>query len=107
MRRRNGMGKTISVSSFAEIAAVSAKLKGFSENYDSIAKRLMMEAQTMGAAWEGADNEAFVRQITGFTDDLKRMSEKLMSASAALKRQHDNYVNRQNDNIAQAARLEN
>ncbi len=101
------MGKTIHVASFSEMVNVSAKLRGLSERYDSISKQLMNEAAAMGAAWEGADNEAFVRQITGFTDDLKRMSDKLMTVSGALQKQHDNYVNRQNDNISLAARLTN
>ena len=101
------MGKTIHVTSFSEMAGVSAKLRGLSETYDSISRQLMNEAETMGAAWEGADNEAFVRQISGLTDDLKRMSDKLMTVSEALKSQHDNYVSRQNDNIAAAGRLAN
>ena len=101
------MGKTINVSSFSEMAAVSTKLSSLSDTYGQIAKRLMQEAETMGAAWEGADNEAFVQQITGFTDDLKMMSDKLMTASETLKKQHDNYVNRQNDNITQVGKLTN
>ena len=29
----------------------------------------MQEANTMGTAWEGADNIAFVEQINGFTEE--------------------------------------
>ena len=101
------MGKTIHVMSFSEMAGASVKLRELSETYDGISKQLMNEARTMGTAWEGAHNEAFVRQITGFTDDLKRMSDKLMTVSEALQKQHDNYVSRQNENIAMAAKLTN
>ena len=101
------MGKTIHVSSFSEMAAASAKLKMLSGDYASIAKQLMNEAQTMGAAWEGADNEAFVNRITGFTEDLNIMSDRLMTASETLKMQHDNYVARQEENMAAIAKLTN
>ncbi len=101
------MGKTINVSSFSEMASVSAKLRALSEDYQNIANQLMNEAETMGSAWEGADNQAFVSQITGFTDELRMMAEKIATASEALKKQHDNYVSRQDDNIAQVAKLVN
>lgn len=101
------MGKTISVTSFEEMAKAAKKLQDASINYAEISGKLMNAASTMGAAWEGADNVAFVEQITGFSDDLKNMADKLSVAGEALDKQKENYVQRQNDNATQVKKLAN
>lgn len=100
------MGKTIRVTP-EQLAEASTKLAGISQSYKQIYSQLMQEASTMGAAWEGADNMAFVNRITGFTDDLKLMADKLMTASQGLEQQRANYVNRQQDNISRVNTLTN
>jgi hypothetical protein len=50
---------------------------------------------------------AFVNQISGLCDDLKSMSDKLLSASEVLKQMQINYENRLNDNTAQVKKLSN
>ena len=85
----------------------SQKLQELSETYTEVYTQLMQEASTMGSAWEGADNLAFVERITGFTEELKMMATKLSTASQALKRQRDNYAARQENNIAQVNKLVN
>jgi len=101
------MGKTISVASFEDMAKASQKLQSISESYTEIYTHLMQEANTMGTAWEGADNLAFVDQINGFTEELKAMATKLSIASQALDKQRANYVARQDHNIAQVKKLVN
>ncbi len=101
------MGKTIYVASFEEMAAASQKLRASSENYTQIYTQLMQAASTMGSAWDGADNLAYVQRITGFTEELKKMAEKLALASEALDKQRANYVARQDDNITQVGKLTN
>ena len=101
------MGKTISVSSFDEMAKASQKLQTLSETYTEIYTQLMQEATTMGTAWEGADNLAFVEQITGFTEGLKSMASKLSLASQALEKQRANYVTQQENNITEVKKLAN
>lgn len=101
------MGKTISVASFEDMANASKRLQSLSETYTEIYTQLMQEASTMGSAWEGADNLAFVEQITGFTEELKAMAEKLSVASQALEKQRANYVARQDNNITQVKKLVN
>lgn len=101
------MGKQISVSSFEEMAKTSAKLKEISGTYTEIYKQLMQEAETMGAAWEGADNQAFVEQIKGFTEELQQMADKVQAAAEALDKQRQNYVDRQESNISQVKQLKN
>ncbi len=101
------MGKTINVASFDDMAKASQRLQEISETYTEIYSQLMQEASTMGSAWEGADNLAFVEQITGFTEELKMMASKLAQASEALNQQRQNYVDRQDNNITQVKKLTN
>ena len=101
------MGKQISVASFDEMAKASQKLQALSETYTEIYTQLMQEANTMGSAWEGADNLAFVEQINGFTEELKAMATKLSIASQALDKQRANYVAIQESNITQVKKLIN
>lgn len=101
------MGKTISVTSFEDMAKAAKKLQSISETYTEIHLQLMQEANTMGTAWEGADNLAFVEQINGFTEELERMAGKLLLASQALDKQRANYVARQEHNITQVKKLVN
>ena len=101
------MGKSINVASFEEMAKASAELHALSETYTQIYTQLLQEASTMGSAWDGADNLAFVEQISGFTDELKTMAAKLETASEALDKQRQNYVDRQENNIAQVKKLAN
>lgn len=101
------MGKQISVSSFEEMAKASKKLQSLSETYTEIYTQLLQEASTMGAAWDGADNQAFVEQINGFTEELKAMAAKLTTASQTIEAQRQNYVNRQEANIVDVKKLTN
>ena len=95
------MGKTISVASFEDMAKASQRLQSLSETYTEIYTQLMQEANTMGSAWEGADN------LAGFTEELKAMAAKLSAASQALDKQRANYVARQDNNITQVKKLVN
>lgn len=101
------MGKIISVASFDDMSKASQRLQSLSETYTEIYNQLLQEANTMGSAWEGADNLAFVEQINGFTDELKAMAAKLSAASEALDKQRAYYVARQDDNINQVKTLTN
>ncbi len=100
------MGKIIRVTP-EELRATSAKLADLSGEYTSVYNKLMQDASTMGAAWEGEDNQAFVQQISGFTEELKQMADKILAASEGLKMQADNYSARQDDNIAVVKTLPN
>jgi len=100
------MGKRIRVTP-QELQTASKKMAELSETYTSIYTQLMQVASTMGEAWEGEDNLAFVEQINGFNDDLKLMADKLQAVSQALDTQRQNYVNRQDHNTAQVKKLTN
>ena len=100
------MGKIIRVTP-EQLQDASKKLHDHSTTYAQIYQQLLQEAGTMGAAWEGEDNLAFVTQITGFTEELKMMADKLETASLALEQQRANYANRQDANITQVKQLTN
>ncbi|CEG28521.1 WXG100 family type VII secretion target [Bacillus sp. B-jedd] len=90
-----------------EMETASKKMQELSETYTGVYTQLMQAASTMGEAWEGADNLAFVDQINGFNDDLKSMADKLMTASRALETQRANYATRQESNMVQVRKLSN
>ncbi len=90
-----------------ELGKVASKLSEFSKSYEDIYKQLLQQASTMGEAWEGEDNVAFVDQITGFTQELKAMADKLQLASDALKQQQTNYANTQETLTSSVKKLKN
>ena len=101
------MGKNIKVTSLAELERAAKKLQTISQNYKDISTKLMQKAKTMGAAWNGADNLAFVEQISGFTEDMQAMANKLTAAGQTLSRQRANYAARQEANMTAVRRLVN
>jgi WXG100 family type VII secretion target len=90
-----------------ELQQASGQLAEFSATYTDIYTNLLQQASTMGQAWEGADNQQFVNQIQGFTEELKSMAQKLQTASDALKTQATNYADRQQSNIQAVQQLTN
>ena len=100
------MGKVVRVTP-EQLEAASKKLAEHSQNYTQIYQQLLQEAGTMGSAWEGEDNLAFVNQINGFLDELRMMADKIKVASDTLNQQRLNYKARQDDNIAQVKNLAN
>lgn len=58
------------VSASKEIAKSAASYKTTSEN-------IFNEVNSMSSAWQGADNQAFVNQISGFREDFKKMDDLL------------------------------
>ena len=101
------MGKNIRVTSMDEMERAAKKLQKTAQNYKDISTKLMQQAKTMGAAWDGADNLAFVEQITGFMKELQAMSGRLAQAGRILSAQRANYANRQEANMTAVRRLVN
>lgn len=90
-----------------ELQTASGQLAELSASYTDIYTQLLQQASTMGQAWEGEDNQQFVNQITGFTEELKSMADKLQTASDALKVQSKNYAERQQSNMQSVQQLTN
>ena len=101
------MGKQIHVTSLEEMDRASKRLRSISESYTDIYGQLFKAANTMGAAWDGADNRAFVEQINGFSNDMQLMAGRLAAAGQAIERQRANYAARQEANMTAVRRLTN
>ncbi len=100
------MGKDIRVTPEV-LEATSVKLSEHSKNYKAIYQQLLEEASTMGTAWQGEDNLAFVEQINGCLDNLQAMTNKLQQVSEAMHQQQVNYTTQVQSNIAQVQKLSN
>ncbi len=100
------MGKIISVEP-AKLTENATKLEEYATSFEEIYKELLRQAETMGEAWQGTDNLAYVEQIKGITTKMSSMVEKLKNASTTLKQQAKNYDDKRSDNIAQVKKLNN
>lgn len=100
------MGKVIKVTP-EEMGKAAKTMRELSETYSEIYTQLFQEAGTMGTAWEGEDNLAFVEQINGFCEELRAMADKLFAVGQALEKQRANYISRQEINITQVKKLVN
>lgn len=101
------MGKVISVTSFTEMENSAKALENLADEYTDLYNRLLNDAKSMGTAWEGADNIAFVNRIEGFTEDFSRMAQKLRTAGQTLRKQKENYVAQQESNVNAVNKLVN
>ena len=90
-----------------ELHAASTAFQQLSEEYTSVYTNLLNTASTMGAAWQAADNLAFVDQINGFCDDLQKMAQHLQQASQALTQQARNYEDARDNNVSTVRTLAN
>lgn len=99
------MPADVNVQSFSKMKSTAKELETLSKSYSSIGKQLIQNASTMGTAWEGADNQAYVKKISGITKELEAMASKLLTASRALDQEAQNYINRQDANVSGAGRL--
>lgn len=75
--------------------------------YEKLYKQLFNEVEGMGAAWQGADNLAFVTQIKGFMEDFQTMGTLLKSYADFLTNTASTYESAQNEIISGARRLTN
>lgn len=100
------MGEIIKVNP-EELKSTASKIETNASNYQKVSSKLMEIATEMGEAWKGADNQAYVSQIKGFTEDLNDMVKKLKRVSEALEQQSTNYIKRQESNIEDIGKLTN
>ena len=87
--------------------SAAQKFSQLSEEYTMVYNRLLNAAQTMGNAWNAADNLAYVDQINGFTEELKAMAAHLLQASGALEQQAKNYEAVRDNNVTSVKQLAN
>ena len=85
--------------------SAAQKFSQLSQEYTSVYHRLLNSAQTMGDAWNSADNQAFVDQINGFCEELKAMATHLEQAAQALNQQATNYETTRDNNVTAVRQL--
>lgn len=100
------MARTIMVDP-AKLDSAALKLDDQAAEYERQYKQLFSEVDGMAAAWQGADNLAYVNQIKGFMDDFQKMVSLMKQYSEFLKHSAKTYKDTQNDIINQAKRLSN
>ncbi len=91
----------------ARLEAAAQNMDAQAADYEKQYNLLFQEVDNMGAAWQGADNLAFVSQIKGFMDDFQKMVALMRQYSEFLKQSAKTYRNTQEQIIAGAKRLTN
>lgn len=100
------MAKSIMVDP-GKLSTASTSVGAKADDYERQYKQLFSEVDAMGAAWQGADNIAFVTQIKGFTEDFNKMTTLMRQYSEFLSQSSKVYAQAQNDTIAGAKKLTN
>ncbi|MCA1030228.1 WXG100 family type VII secretion target [Bacillus timonensis] len=100
------MGRKIVVDP-AKLEAAAQKMDAQSADYERQFNKLFSEVDGMGAAWQGADNLAFVNQIKGFTDDFQAMVTLMKQYAEFLKQAASVYRQTQEETINAAKKLTN
>ena len=98
------MGKSITVEP-QQLKDAATKINEYADSFEQIYKSLLQQAGTMGEAWQGDDNLAYVEKINNLSTKLNQMVEKLRSSSDTLNSQAQNYDDRRSNNISQVANL--
>ena len=91
----------------AKLEAAASQMDTQAGEYERQYNQLFSEVDGMGAAWQGADNVAFVNQIKGFMDDFQQIKALMLQYSEFLKNSATSYRNTQEDRITQARSLTN
>ena len=91
----------------AKMEAAAIQIDSQASEYERQYNQLFNEVDAMGAAWQGADNIAYVTQIKGFMDDFQQMATLMKQYSEFLKSSAKAYRAVQEDRIAQAKNLTN
>lgn len=89
----------------AAINQKAGQINQFADEYDSISTKLQSAANSMGTAYDSADNRKFIERMEACARDLKEMSAKLRASSGTLKSQAALYETQEQSNTQQAAKL--
>lgn len=87
--------------------SAATKFRDLAQQYNEVYNSLINAASTMGAAWDAADNQAFVTQINGFCKELQDMVNHLEQSAQTLDQQATNYETTCENNTSGAQKLAN
>lgn len=97
-----------------KIIVTPQKLKESATNIENLAadyqrqyKALFDEASELSAKWQGKDYKAFVEQIGGFEDDLRKMHKLMNDYATYLRNTANSYEETQRNVVIQARQLIN
>lgn len=90
-----------------KLVTASQKMEAQSKEYERLYKQLYNEVDSMGSAWQGADNQAYVTQIKGFMDDFQKMVKLMDQYSEFLTQAAKVYKDTQSEVISSAKKLTN
>lgn len=90
-----------------KLTTTATTINNQSSDYEKQYNLLFSNVDGLAAAWQGADNLAFVNQIKGFTDDFKQITALMRQYADFLNQSAKTYTNAQNDTISNAKRLTN
>lgn len=90
-----------------QLTSASEKIDSLAADYQKVYMKLYSEVESMNAAWDGADNVAYVSQVKGFEDDFQLMYKLMLDYSTFLKNSAQMYTQTQDDIISQASKLVN
>ncbi|WP_078552707.1 WXG100 family type VII secretion target [Bacillus alkalicellulosilyticus] len=91
----------------ARLETAATKVDSQSADYEKLYLQLFQEIDSMGAAWKGVDNTAYVTQIKGFTDDFQRMTKLMKEYAEFLRLSAKAYRQTQSEIANNAKRLTN
>ena len=90
-----------------ELERTALLLEGCAEEYKGLYDSLYAETGNLASTWKGDDNVAFVNQIEGFKDDLKKMYDLINSYAEFLNISAKAYRDTQNAVVVEAKKLQN
>lgn len=85
------------------LESTATSIEGLAGDYKTQYENLYKETNAMASGWSGKDNTAFVNQIEGFKDDLKKMYELMLKYAEFLRNSAKAYRDQQ-DHVADGAR---
>ncbi|CAM4339242.1 WXG100 family type VII secretion target [Paenibacillus tarimensis] len=91
----------------SKLEAAAAKMEAQAADYERQYKQMYTEVEGMGAAWKGADNQAYVTQIKGFTEDFDNMVKLMKDYVEFLRHSAKTYRDTQTETVNAAKRLTN
>lgn len=98
------MTRRITVSPEVLLSA-SEKIEAITANYQRVYMKLYSEIESMNAAWDGADNVAYVSRVKGFQDDFQLMYKLMLEYAQFVRMSAKSYRSTQDDIISAASNL--
>ncbi len=95
----------IEVLSYGRMEKASSELMAQAESYRLIAGNMTDSARSLEAFWKGSDQEAYILEIEKMNAELKRLADRLENEAQILKKEKNNYLVRQENNITAIKRF--